>query len=115
MVELMAIIRPERSEAQSKDIFAIALRLRCTLALAGSAREECTSAQREVIFQKGAKMIHKILGITRVVIGIILVAIGGFFIIVLLTGGAPILPHIVGPITVAAIGIILLVFRRRVK
>lgn len=60
-------------------------------------------------------MMHGIIGTTQVVIGIILVAIGGFFIVVLLTGGGPVLPHIVGPITVAVIGTILLVFRRRVK
>jgi hypothetical protein len=65
--------------------------------------------------QTRGKMIRKIVGISQVVIGIILVAIGGFFIIVLLTGGGPILPHIVGPITVAVIGTLLLVFRRRVK
>lgn len=60
-------------------------------------------------------MMHGIIGTTQVVIGIILVAIGGFFIVVLLTGSGPVLPHIVGPITVAVIGTILLVFRRRVK
>jgi hypothetical protein len=60
-------------------------------------------------------MVQKIIGRTQVVIGSILVAVGGFFIIVLLTGGGPILPYIVGPITVALIGILLLVFRKRTK
>jgi hypothetical protein len=60
-------------------------------------------------------MVQKIIGIAQVVTGSILVAIGGFFIIVLLTGGGPILPHIVGPISVALIGTLLLVLRRRTK
>jgi hypothetical protein len=58
-------------------------------------------------------MIRKIIGITQLVISIFFIAVGGFFIIVLLTDGGPILPHIVGPITVAAVGTLLLVFRRR--
>jgi hypothetical protein len=60
-------------------------------------------------------MVQKIIGIAQVVIGSILVAIGGFVIIVLLTGGWPILPHIVGPISVALIGTLLLVLRRRTR
>lgn len=59
-------------------------------------------------------MIRNILGITQVVVGIILVTVGGFLIIAVLTGGGPILPQVIGgPIIVALIGTILLVFRRK--
>ena len=61
-------------------------------------------------------MTHTSLGITQVVLGIILVTVGGFLIIALLTGGGPILPQVIGgPIIVAVIGTILLVFRKKAK
>ena len=51
----------------------------------------------------------------RKIIGITLLVVGGFFIIVLLTYGGPVWPHIVGPITLAVIGLILLVLKRKNK
>jgi hypothetical protein len=59
IVEVIETFRPERSEAQSKDIFASTLRLRCTPALAGGAREKRISAQREVIFRKSLNQFNK--------------------------------------------------------
>ena len=38
-------------------------------------------------------------------IGIALILVGGFGMIVLLTYGGPVLPHIVGPATLAVIGL----------
>jgi hypothetical protein len=59
-------------------------------------------------------MIHKILEITQVVMGSILLAIGGFLIIALLTGGAPIIPKVIGgPIVLLLIGVALLALRRK--
>ena len=49
------------------------------------------------------------------IIGIALLVIGGFFIIVLLTGGGPIWPHIIGPSTLALIGVILLILKGKTK
>ena len=51
----------------------------------------------------------------RKIIGITLLVVGGFFIIVLLTYGGPVWPHIIGPITVTVIGAILLVFKGKTK
>jgi hypothetical protein len=51
----------------------------------------------------------------RKMIGTILVLVGAFFMIVLLTGGGPVLPHIVGPATVTVLGAILLTFKRKAK
>jgi len=49
---------------------------------------------------------------TRKTIGIALLIIGGFGMIVLLTYGGPVLPHIIGPTTVAIIGLVLLLLKR---
>ena len=51
----------------------------------------------------------------RKIIGITLLVVGGFFIIVLLTYGGPIWPHIIGPITLTVIGAILLVLKGKTK
>ena len=53
-------------------------------------------------------MLRKIMGIT-------LLVVGGFFIIVLLTYGGPVWPHIVGPITLAVIGLILTLLKGKTK
>lgn len=50
---------------------------------------------------------------TRKNIGIALVLVGVFGIIVLLTYGGPVLPHIVGPATLAVIGAIVLFFKKK--
>ncbi len=47
----------------------------------------------------------------RKTIGTALVVVGGALIVVLLTGGGPILPHIVGPSILAVIGVILLTIK----
>ena len=51
----------------------------------------------------------------RNIVGTSLVLIGGFFIVVLLTGGGPVFPHIAGPATVTVLGAILLTFERKAK
>ena len=51
----------------------------------------------------------------RKIIGITLLVVGGFFIIVLLTYGGPVWPHIVGPITLAVIGLILILLKGKTK
>lgn len=48
----------------------------------------------------------------RKFIGTILVIVAGVITIVLLTYGGPILPHIIGPITLVVIGAILLTVKR---
>ena len=53
-------------------------------------------------------MVKKIIAIVLLVIGIL-----GIFI--LLTYGGPILPHIIGPITAAVIGLVLLFYKRKAK
>ena len=52
---------------------------------------------------------------TRKITGIILLIIGGLFSIVLFTGGGLIWPHIIGPSTLAVMGLILLVPKRKAK
>ncbi len=49
----------------------------------------------------------------RKAIGTILVIAAGVLIVVLLTSGGPILPHIIGPITLAVIGVILLTLKKK--
>ncbi len=49
----------------------------------------------------------------RKAIGTILVVVASVLAISLLTGGGPILPHIIGPIALAVIGVILLTFKKK--
>ena len=59
-------------------------------------------------------MIHKNLGTTQTVLGIIMVTVGGFLIIALLTGGGPIIPQVIGgPIALLLIGVVLLALKRK--
>ena len=51
----------------------------------------------------------------RKIIGITLLVVGGFFIIVLLTYGGPVWPHIMGPSTLAVIGLILILLKGKTK
>ena len=48
-------------------------------------------------------------------IGAALLVLGGIGMIVLLTYGGPVLPHIIGPTTVAIIGLVLLMLRPKAK
>ena len=50
---------------------------------------------------------------TRKNIGIALLLVGVFGMIVLLTYGGPVLPHIVGPIVVTAIGLMTVFFKKK--
>jgi hypothetical protein len=50
---------------------------------------------------------------TRKNIGIALILVGVFGMIVLLTYGGPVLPHIVGPIVVTAIGLAAVFFKKK--
>jgi hypothetical protein len=50
---------------------------------------------------------------TRKIIGTVLLVIGVLGCIVLLTYGGPVLPHIVGPATLAVIGAIVLLFKKK--
>jgi hypothetical protein len=52
---------------------------------------------------------------TRKIIGTILLVIGALGSIVLLTYGGPVLPHIIGPSTLAVIGAIVLLFKGKTK
>jgi hypothetical protein len=49
----------------------------------------------------------------RKIIGTIMIVTGILGIIVLLTYGGPVLPHIIGPTTLAVIGAIVLLFKRK--
>jgi hypothetical protein len=49
----------------------------------------------------------------RKIIGTVLLVLGGFVMIILLTYGGPIFPHIIGPAVVALIGGGLLGFNRK--
>lgn len=51
----------------------------------------------------------------RKTIGTMLVVVASVVAFVLLTGGGPILPHIIGPITLAVVGVILLTLKRKTK
>ena len=44
----------------------------------------------------------------RKIMGTILVILGGLGVVVLVFGGGPILPHVLGPITLAGVGTIVL-------
>ena len=44
----------------------------------------------------------------RKIIGTILISVGGVLMVALLTGGNPIFPHMIGPGSLAVIGVILL-------
>jgi hypothetical protein len=59
-------------------------------------------------FQKGVKMLRKI-------IGTILIVLGGPGIVVLIFGGGPILPHIIGPVVLVVAGIFVLTRKRKAK
>ena len=48
-------------------------------------------------------------------IGAVLLVLGGIGMIVLLTYGGPVLPHIIGPTTVAIIGLVLLLLKPKAK
>ncbi len=52
---------------------------------------------------------------TRKNIGIALLLVGVFGMIVLLTYGGPVLPHIVGPIVVTAIGLLVFFYKGKAK
>ena len=49
----------------------------------------------------------------RKIIGTILIIVASIIFIVLLTYGGPIVPHIIGPITLTIIGVILLTFTKK--
>ena len=49
----------------------------------------------------------------RRIIGTIMLLIGGLGIIVLLTYGGPIVPHIIGPSILAVLGLVLLILKRK--
>jgi hypothetical protein len=49
----------------------------------------------------------------RKMIGGILLGVGGLGIIVLLTYGGPVFPHIFGPGVIAILGVVLLFFKKR--
>jgi hypothetical protein len=51
----------------------------------------------------------------RKIIGTILVILGGLGIVILVFGGGPILPHIVGPIALVAAGTLVLTLKRKGK
>ena len=52
---------------------------------------------------------------TRKIIGTVMLVIGVLGIIVLLTYGGPVLPHIIGPTALAVIGAIILLLKRKAK
>jgi len=51
----------------------------------------------------------------RKTIGTILMILGGLGIIVLLTGGGPVFPHVTGPITLAVGGTLILTLKGKTK
>ena len=51
----------------------------------------------------------------RKIVGIILLVVGGLGIIVLLTYGGVVFPHIIGPSVLAVLGAILLLLKKRSK
>jgi hypothetical protein len=53
--------------------------------------------------------------VVRKVIGTILLIVGGFLIIVLFAGGGQVWPHVIGPFTLAIIGVILLGIKSKAK
>ena len=51
----------------------------------------------------------------RKIIGTIFIILGGLGIVVLVFGGGPILPHIIGPITLVVVGTLVLTLKRKAK
>ncbi len=51
----------------------------------------------------------------RKIIGTIFIIVGGLGIVVLVFGGGPILPHIIGPITLVVVGTLVLTLKRKAK
>ncbi|MBI4671032.1 MAG: hypothetical protein HY741_05125 [Chloroflexi bacterium] len=51
----------------------------------------------------------------RKIIGTILIVVSGAIIVLLLTGGGPILPHIIGPSILAVVGVIVLTIGGKVN
>ncbi|MEP7288591.1 MAG: hypothetical protein ABI947_22795 [Chloroflexota bacterium] len=51
----------------------------------------------------------------RKAIGTILLIVAGVITVLLLTGGGPLVPHMVGPITLAVVGVILLTRHRNAE
>jgi hypothetical protein len=51
----------------------------------------------------------------RKIIGAVLLVLGAIGAVVLLTYDGPVLPHIIGPTTVAIIGLVLLVLKPKTK
>jgi hypothetical protein len=51
----------------------------------------------------------------RKTIGAVLAVLGGLMAIILLTGGGPLLPHIIGPIVLVTVGVILIVVKGTAK
>lgn len=49
----------------------------------------------------------------RKIVGTIMTFVGGVLMVILLSGGGPILPHIIGPITLVVVGVILLISLRK--
>jgi len=45
-------------------------------------------------------------------IGVVLVVVAAVIAFMLVTGGGPLIPHIVGPITLTVIGVVLLVWKK---
>ncbi len=52
---------------------------------------------------------------TRKNIGIVLILVGVFGMIILLTYGGPVLPHIVGPATLAVVGLVAIFYKAKAK
>jgi len=67
-----------------------------------------TIRRERINISKGVNMIRKI-------IGTILVILGGLGIVILVFGGGPILPHIVGPTILAIVGTFVLTFKSKAK
>jgi len=51
----------------------------------------------------------------RKVIGTILIVLGGLGILLLISAGGPILPHVIGPAILAVVGTLVLTFQRKAK
>ena len=49
----------------------------------------------------------------RKIIGTMLVILGGLGIIILIFGGGPVLPHVIGPTALAVVGTLILTFKRK--
>ncbi len=51
----------------------------------------------------------------RKIVGIGLLVVGAFIFLVLLMGGGPLFPHVIGPLVLAVVGVILLTYRSKAK